>query len=158
MARPNARARDAAVFMKDTAGRTNWGHPGLAKMLRGVGVDEATWKPIPGAHSIWEEVNHIAYWSQYVLERLAGRSKSTPQAWPAGRGGAQAWRRTVTGVLRMHATLVRRIAALDEAALSERARKYTLAQLVLGCTAHVSYHVGQIAVLKRLYRHARRTA
>ncbi len=158
MARQNARARDIAVFMKDTAGRTNWGHPGLAKMLRGVGVDEAAWKPIPRAHSIWEEVNHIAYWSQYVLERLAGRGKSTPQAWPAGRGGAQAWRRAVTAVLRMHATLVRRIGALDEAALSERARKYTLAQLVLGCTAHVSYHVGQISVLKRLYRHGRRTA
>jgi uncharacterized damage-inducible protein DinB len=158
MAGSRARARDLAVFMRATAGRTNWGHPGLAKMLRGVTVREATWKPVPGAHSIWEEVNHIAYWSRYVLERLEGRSKSTPQAWPAGTGSQRAWRRAATGVLRMHATLARRVATLDDARLGEQARKYTTAQLVLGNVAHMSYHIGQIALLKRLYRHAQRAA
>jgi uncharacterized damage-inducible protein DinB len=153
-----SRARELAVFMKATAGRANWGHPGLAKVLRGVSVREATWKPVPGAHSIWEEVNHIAYWSRYVLDRLEGRSKSTPQAWPAGTGGPRAWRHAVTGVLRTHATLARRVAALDDARLAERARKYTTAQLVLGDVAHLSYHIGQITVLRRLYRHARRVA
>lgn len=158
MAGSRARARDLAVFMKATAGRTNWGHPGLAKMLRGVTAREAIWKPLPGAHSIWEEVNHIAYWSRYVLDRLGGRSKSTPQAWPAGTGSQRAWRRAVTGVVGLHATLVRRVAALDDAQLAERARKYTTAQLVLGNVAHMSYHIGQIAVLRRLYRHAQRAA
>lgn len=151
------------VFTRDTAGRGNWGNPGLTKMLGGVGIKEATWRPAPGAHSIWEEVNHIAYWSRFTLDYLKGRAKPTKQAWPAGRGGAAGWRRAVSEASRLHASLVRRIAPLDDAALAARfgltrRTRYTTAQLILGCASHVAYHVGQISVLRRLYRYARRPA
>lgn len=154
----NTLAGALTVFTRDTAGRGNWGHPGLEKMLKGVGVEEATWKPAPGAHSIWEEVNHIAHWSRYMLARLAGRAKPTKQAWPAGTGGAAGWRRAVVKVSRLHAALARRIAPLDDAILGTKrgSTRYTLAQGILGCASHIAYHVGQIAVLRKLYGHARR--
>ena len=163
MAGPSRRkvlARDVAVFMKDTAGRGNWGHPGMAAVLKGISVEEATWKPAPDAHSIWEEVNHIAHWSRHVLDRLDGRGERTQQAWPAGADGAARWRRAVAGVTRLHAAMTRRIASIDDATLAANyaSTRYTMAQLVLGCVSHVAYHVGQIAVLKRLYRHASRSA
>ncbi|MDR7550092.1 MAG: DinB family protein [Armatimonadota bacterium] len=153
-------ARALATFTQDTAGRTNWGHPGLAKMLSGVDVHAATWKPFPGAHAIWEEVNHIAHWSRYVLRRLEGRGTPTRQAWPAGRGGDAGWRRAVADLARLHAAIARRVASLDDAALEARngGRRYTMAQVILGCVAHISYHVGQIALLKKWYRHERRAA
>lgn len=145
------------VFTRDTAGRGNWGNPGLTKMLGGVGIKEATWRPAPGAHSIWEEVNHIAYWSRFTLNFLEGRAKRTKQAWPAGKGGSSAWRRAVAEASRLHAALERRIASLDDTALAARLgrTRYTTSQLILGCASHVAYHVGQISVLRRLYRYAR---
>jgi hypothetical protein len=36
-----------------------WHGPSLRKLLRGVGVDQATRKPIPDAHSIWEVVEAL---------------------------------------------------------------------------------------------------
>ncbi|MGQ0549699.1 MAG: DinB family protein [Armatimonadota bacterium] len=151
-------ADSLAIFARDTAGRGNWGNPGLSRILKGVKVDEATWKLTPGDHSIWEEVNHIAYWSRFTLDYLKGRGKPTKQAWPAGKGGATGWRRDIGEASRLHDELVRRIAALDDAALAARARPtpYATAQLLLGCASHIAYHVGQIAVIRKLYRHARR--
>lgn len=150
-------ADSLATFARDTAGQGNWGNPGLGKILHGVKADEAAWKSSPGAHSIWEEVNHIAYWSRFTLNYLKGRSKATRQAWPAGKGGEAQWERAQSEASRLHDELVRRIAATDDAALAVRAKPtpYTTAQLTLGCTSHIAYHVGQIAVIRKLYRHAR---
>ncbi len=157
--RSNSMLADSiAIFARDTAGPGNWGNPGLGKILHGVQADEAAWKPAPGAHSIWEEVNHIAYWSRFTLDYLQGRGKPTKQAWPAGKGGAARWRRDVGEASRLHDALAKRIAGLDDAALTARARPtpYATAQLLLGCASHIAYHVGQIAVLRKLYRVRRR--
>jgi uncharacterized damage-inducible protein DinB len=164
MAQPTPRttlAQALAVFTTDTAGRGNWGNSGLTRILKGVGVEEATWKPAPHIHSIWEEVNHIAYWSRFTLDYLQGRAKSIKQAWPAGQGGADGWRRAVNEASRLHASLIRLIASLDDATLARRfgirrPSRYTTAQLILGCASHIAYHVGQIAVLRKLFQHTRR--
>lgn len=157
-----SRLADAiAVFTKDTAGRGNWGNPGLNAILKGVGVGEAAWTPAPSAHSIWEEVNHIVYWSRFTLDYLGGRATWIKQAWPAGRGGVGEWRRAIEEASRLHAALIRRVASLDDATLASRfgvrrPTRYTTAQLLLGCASHIAYHVGQIAVTRKLYKHARR--
>ena len=147
-----------AVFVQDTAGRRNWGTIGLAEILKKVRVDEAQWKPAPDTHSIWEEVHHINHWSRFVLDRLEARGKPTKQAWPAAHGGAAGWRLALAGTAALHATLVRRVASLDQDALTAKhaASRYAMAQLILGCVSHIAYHVGQITLLRRLYRHAGR--
>jgi uncharacterized damage-inducible protein DinB len=152
---PHAQA--LVIFTRDTAGRGNWGHPGLAKLLKDVGVEESTWEPGGEAHSIWEEVNHIIYWSRFTLDCLEeGRNKRMTQAWPAGEGDEEGWRKAVAATSRLHAALVRRTASLERKALAVRLgrTRYTYEQLVLGCAAHISYHAGRIALLRRLYRHA----
>jgi hypothetical protein len=151
-------AADLAAFLRDTAGRGNWGHTGLARLLRGVSLEEASWAPGPAAHSIWEEVNHVIYWSEDVLDRLDGRAVARRQAWPAGEGGADGWRRTVARAARLHAALVRRVGGLTPAALARtamRTRNRSNTHLILGGAAHVAYHAGRIALLRRLYAHAR---
>ncbi len=145
------------VLTRDTAGRGNWGHPGLARLLKEVSAEEATWAPGGEAHSIWEEVNHILYWSRFTLDRIEeGRDKRIKQAWPAGEGGEEGWRRTVAEAVRLHARLGRRIGGLTLKALSTKLgrTRYSFDQLILGNVAHISYHAGRIALLKRLYRHA----
>ncbi|MDQ7859367.1 MAG: DinB family protein [Armatimonadota bacterium] len=151
---------DLATFLRDTAGRGNWGHTGLARLLRGVSLDEAIWTPGTAAHSIWEEVNHVIYWSEDVLDRLEGRAVARRQAWPAGDGSPDAWRRAVARAGRLHAALVRHVGALTPAGLARtamRTRNRSTAQLVLGGVAHIAYHAGRIALLRRLYAHARQS-
>lgn len=156
--RPGAPLAQAlAVFTQDTAGRrSNWGHPGLAKLLKDVRVDEASWAPGGEAHSMWEEVNHIIYWSRFTLDCLESGDKPTKQVWPVGGGGEEEWRRAAAQALRLHAALVRRVRGLGPRTLSTRLARtrYTFDQLILGNAAHISYHAGRIALLRRLYRHA----
>ncbi|MCL6554228.1 MAG: DinB family protein [Firmicutes bacterium] len=148
---------ELAAFARDTVTSRNWGHTGLIRILKGVTFEEARWKPAPDAHSIWDEVNHIAYWSEDVLEQLEGRGKPRPQAWPPGEGDPEAWQRAAARARRLHAALIRRIAAATAGTLAQKSQKsrYSNAQLILGGVAHVSYHTGRIALLRRLYQHAR---
>lgn len=152
---------DLATFTRGTAGRGNWGHPGLTRILRGVSAAEATWKPSADTHSIWEEVNHIAYWSEDVVERLEGPGRSRKQAWPEGAGGEAEWRLALNQATRLHARLVKLIEATTPrrlARIAPRSTRHTHTQLILGCVSHIAYHVGQIALLRKLYRHARESA
>lgn len=153
-------AAELAAFARQTAGTRNWGHPGMATVLRGISAEEAAWKPAPEAHSIWEEVNHIIYWAEDVLLQLEGRGAPRPQAWPAAEGGAGGWKRAVARAGRLHASLVRRIAALRPAVLRRKSQKtrYSNAQLILGGISHTAYHTGRIALLKRMYQHAHHPA
>jgi hypothetical protein len=143
-----------AVFARETHSGRNWGHASLSRILKDVTFEEARWKPGPDAHSIWEEVNHIAYWSEDVLEQLERRGKPRPQAWPPGDGGPEEWQRAIGHARRLHVRLVRRIEATRTAQLATKSQKsrYSNAQLILGGVAHISYHTGRIALLKRLYR------
>jgi hypothetical protein len=150
--RMDVQAGDLALFARDTHSGRNWGHAGLSRILKDVTFEEARWKP--DAHSIWEEVNHIAYWSEDVLEQLERRGRPRPQAWPPGEGGPDEWRRAVGSARRLHVRLVRRIEAMRPAELVRKSQKtrYSNTQLILGGVAHISHHTGRIALLKRLHR------
>ncbi|MDR7481958.1 MAG: DinB family protein [Armatimonadota bacterium] len=157
---PAGRSRTSAAlaaFARDTAGRGNWGHRGLAWVTKAVTAAEASWCPTPGAPSIWEEVQHIEHWSRVVLDHLRGRGRPAEQAWPPGAGGERAWRAARRRAARLHGALVREIQRTSGAAWRRRAgpTPYATDQLVLGCIAHIAFHAGQIALLRRLHRHAR---
>ena len=158
--RSDGLAAELAEFEKQTAGARNWGHPGMAAVLKGISVEEATWKPAPDAHSIWEEVNHIIYWAEDVLMQLENRGVPRPQAWPAAEGGGSEWKRAVARAARVHAALVRRIASMSPAALNRKSQKtrYSNAQLILGGISHTAYHTGRIALLKRVHQHVHQPA
>jgi hypothetical protein len=147
-------AADLAIFARATAAGRNWGHTGLALILKGITLEEATWKPTPQTFSIWEEVNHIHYWSEDVLMQLEGRGAPRQQAWPAAAGDADAWRRDLARTKRVHAALVRRIRGLTPAKLAAKSQKtlFSNAQLILGGVAHTAYHTGRIALLRKMYR------
>lgn len=150
-------AIDLAIFARETAASRNWGHTGLAGVLKGIGLDEATWKATPQTFSIWEEVNHIHYWSEDVLLQLEGRGTPREQAWPPAAGGADGWRRDLARAKRVHAGLVRRIRPMTPAKLAAKSQKtrFSNAQLILGGVAHTAYHTGRIALLRKMYREAR---
>ncbi|HEV2356929.1 MAG TPA: DinB family protein [bacterium] len=155
---PMARG-DIVRFRDDTFGTRNWGHKGLRLALRRLSLPEAVWKPGPGLHSVWEQINHVAYWKRYVRERIRGRSRQTNQAWPPAGRTAAGLRRAIAGLERLHRDLRRDVLALPAEAYETRGGpRYSATQLLLGEAAHDAYHIGQIFLTRKLYRRRRRPA
>ena len=62
-----------------------WHGPAVLEAVANVSVEAAAAHPIPGAHSIWEIVLHLAATYRLVLRRIPGQSGnlSAEQDWPA---------------------------------------------------------------------------
>jgi uncharacterized damage-inducible protein DinB len=62
-----------------------WHGPAVLEILADISFEAAVAHPIPGAHSIWEIVLHLAATYRLVLQRIQGRSGSlsAEQDWPA---------------------------------------------------------------------------
>jgi uncharacterized damage-inducible protein DinB len=121
-----------------------WAAPWL-KSVSGLTPAQAAWAPAPGRHSIWQIVEHMIFWREDNLRRLAGGAKPTPEELAAGNFpviGAPtegAWRDTVARLERSQ----QRIAA---AIASEKNPLDRLAYLL----PHDCYHMGQINTLRAL--------
>jgi uncharacterized damage-inducible protein DinB len=114
-------------------------------------------------HSIWQIVEHMNYWMEYEVRRVAGERPSYPdhaiESWPAHPDPAdedqwQAARQRLTDLLGQLAAL----ADSDESTLDKSvppdkpdAKLSTVSAVVKQITAHNSYHVGQIAMLRRQF-------
>jgi uncharacterized damage-inducible protein DinB len=121
-------------------------------------------------HSIWQIVEHMNYWMDYDLGKIAGEVRPYPEkaieSWPThpnpgakGRAGddAEAWQVTT----RRFVDLLARLALLaesDAAALERKIqnvgspkspRESTVHAMLWQIAMHNSYHAGQIALLRR---------
>jgi uncharacterized damage-inducible protein DinB len=138
-----------------------WHGSPLMQILQGINADQATARPIAGAHSIWELVLHITAWKNEVRRRLSGAPAGEPEEgdWPAaGPSSAQAWRQALDRLESAHRGLVAGIRALPEGRLFEPTndqRDRPLGSgvsyyvLLHGIVQHDAYHAGQIAILKK---------
>jgi uncharacterized damage-inducible protein DinB len=147
-------ARDELhLALDDTFGRRNWGHTGLLPAIRGLTVEEASWTVAGVPHSIWQQLNHIAHWKRHVLERIRGGHPRTSQAWPCGGRTSVDLRRTTEDLATLQRAYLAAVRRLDPAVLEEkRGSKYSRVQLLLGELAHMSYHIRQILMTRKLYR------
>lgn len=130
--------------------------------LRGVLARQAAWKPAADRYSIWELTLHIAYWKYAVRRRLDGSPKGgfprTPSNWPRvpDPAGDAAWKEDRSLLRDEHERLVEAVRSFDPGRLDEPGTgKYRFADLIYGVAMHDTYHVGQIQLMKRLYRSAR---
>jgi len=156
--------------------RKSWHGTNLRGALRGVTAEQASWRPAPGRHNIWELALHAAYWKYVVTRRLRGSARGSfplpgrdffarPFGEAAGdrppldAGAASSlivcetdWRRELDLLTEMHRELHAAVAALPAAAIDRpvAGSKATARDLVLGAAAHDLYHAGQIQLLKRL--------
>lgn len=117
-------------------------------------------------HSIWQIVEHMNYWMDYELARIAGEVRHYPEraieSWPVhpagdGRAATEQWQ----AATRRFADLLARLARLAESdgttlersipsdGLPQSPRETTVHATVWQITAHNSYHTGQIALLRR---------
>jgi uncharacterized damage-inducible protein DinB len=143
-------------------GRAGWhGGPTPAGALRGVGAEEAWWRPAPRRKSVWTLALHIAYWKYAVRRLLEGDERGgfprAPSNWPQppDQPDPGQWAEDVALLKAEHARLVEAAAAITPGQLRRRppsSRRWTYGDLIVGIALHDAYHTGQIQLVKRLYR------
>jgi hypothetical protein len=138
--------------------KKSWHGTNLRGSLRGVTCAEASWRPSPERHNIWEFTLHAAYWKYVVRRRLQDEPRgSFPREgsnWlprPNGRTAAD-WKRDVRFLVDTHRSMREAIAGLRASDLSfvPADSKVSNLELISGIAAHDLYHAGQIQLLKRL--------
>ena len=158
----NSRRRSGEVgllldMLDEAFSRKAWHGPTLFGSLRGVGPEQASWRPAPGRHNIWEIVVHATYWKNVLRRRLTGDASRFPlkgSNWFARPAADRVWRQEVAMLVEEHTRLRHAVAELTPAELARlvHGRSDTAAYSIRGIAAHDLYHAGQIQLLKRLMR------
>jgi uncharacterized damage-inducible protein DinB len=143
------------------AGQAWHGGPTPVGAVRGVGAEQAQWRPGPRRKSIWTLALHVAYWKYAVRRLLEGGKRGAfprrPANWPElpPRLDERSWAADVALLRDEHERLVTALAQVDPARLSRRpptSRRWTYGDLMVGIAMHDAYHTGQIQLLKRLWQ------
>ncbi len=128
-----------------------------------VSADFATRTVAAYPHSIWQLVEHMNYWMDYELKKIAGEHPVYPdhaiESWPAHPKPAteEGWN-TVKDRFGRFLSQLSALADGDPAALDrvisnagspQAPRASTVRTILMQLTAHNSYHAGQIALLRR---------
>lgn len=135
-----------------------WHGPNLLRLIEGLTAEHASKHSIPGAHSIWELVNHIAAWNTIVQHEIRGElvEISTERDWPPVWDASDvAWMRSLETLAESRRRLRKAVEGLRDSQLDEKpaARSENSRYLMLhGLVQHDLYHAGQIAVLKKALR------
>jgi len=131
--------------------KRSWHGTNLRGSIRGVSAGQASWRPEPARHNIWEIVVHAAYWKYAVWRRLTGQPRGSfplkGSDWfrRPEDAGERAWREDKALLDQMHRSL-------REAVATRRDVRASDTFLISGAAAHDVYHAGQIQLLKRLHR------
>ncbi len=134
-----------------------WYGPSLRALLADVGPSLAASRPVPGAHSIWEIVRHLSWWTMAVRRRLGGEPVTAAEGedWPAVTSHeSSAWLATLDVLEQSHRAVVAHVAAMPADALTDLVpgQRITNAAMLHGLVQHTVYHAGQIALLRRAAR------
>jgi uncharacterized damage-inducible protein DinB len=130
-----------------------WHGPAVLEVLAGVSVEEAAAHPIPGTHSIWEIVLHLAGTYRLVLRRSQGQSGnlSAEQDWPSVPAPEpERWHEAVEELRRLNREVRQAILAfvgdLDQMLAPGHSSAYVH---FAGLPQHDAYHAGQISLLRK---------
>src|SRR6266536_5045277 len=133
-----------------------WHGAALDELLAHVSCEQAAARPIPGAHSIWEIVLHVAAWAEIALARVHGDRTGDPapeEDWPPvpGSDPAADWQAALERLRDSYRALATGTRRLDQSAIDAKVPglDYSVSNLLHGVIEHATYHGGQIALLKR---------
>jgi len=153
------------LFLDQAYDKRSWHGTNLRGSLRGLDLVEASFRPGPDRHSIWEIAVHAAYWKYAVMRLFTGEKRGSfpleGSNWftrpERGELTLAAWRADLALLREMHERLRDAVEGLDPRHLdtSPRGSKYRFRELASGAAAHDLYHAGQIQLLKRMFRGAK---
>jgi hypothetical protein len=140
--------------------RKSWHGTNLRGSIKGMGAEQAAWRPSTNRHNIWEITLHAAYWKYIVRRRLMSEARGSfplkGSNWferpGRSRTGPAAWKADVALLNEMHTGLRAAVANLTPRQLHQTpvGSKISNLALITGVAAHDLYHAGQVQLLKRL--------
>lgn len=147
-------------ILNEAFDRKSWHGTNLRGSIRGLNVQQASWRPQPERHNIWEHVLHCAYWKYTVRRRLTGEKRGSfalkGSNWferpTATDRSESSWKDAVDLLTENHRLLLASIQELFPDQLNKPAAGggTSILTLVTGIAAHDTYHAGQIQLLKKL--------
>jgi hypothetical protein len=146
-------AKLVLALLDEAYEKKTWHGPNLKQSIKGVSAKQATWRPGPGRHNIWEVMLHAAYWKYAVRRRIEGGKRGSfvlkgsnfftrPEK---GKLNEAAWRADKKLLEREHRALRMTIAKLLRTTRGARFMRQ-----LYGVAFHDIYHAGQIQLLRRL--------
>jgi len=131
-----------------------WHGPSVTEVLNGVSAETASRRPITGAHTIWEIVQHINAWQVGARRRVQKEFVKLTDAedWPAVNSSDEtAWKTALDAIHKSYEQLMSVIKGLDDSELDQKVpgAQYTVYVVLHGVIQHDLFHAGQIAVLKK---------
>lgn len=135
-----------------------WHGPSVLALLKDVTAAQASARPIPGAHTIWELTQHIRAWEGACLRRLNGDPAQLPDSedWSDVNDHSEAaWETTKQRLIETHQQLLQAIDSLDDSRLDQpiindpQINSSSVYVTLHGGVQHDLYHAGQIAILKK---------
>ena len=132
-----------------------WHGDAIWQILGRISAKQAAPRPIPQAHSIWEIVEHMAFWQSVAARRLAGLRAGLEEDphFPLGPAATESdWRQTLDRLHASNQAFREALQKLDPAHLDElsAAGKRTYYEEAHGLIEHHIYHAGQIALLAKM--------
>jgi uncharacterized damage-inducible protein DinB len=138
-------------------------HTDAVECFRGLTPQQAGQRAPGLPYTVWQQLGHLSYWIEYELARLSGTPVEYPEhaslSWPQeeGPGDARAWE---AGMARFEGLLgeLARLAGSSDAELarsvaqphqSQAGNDATLLGVLWQTVVHNSYHLGQVALLRR---------
>ena len=146
--------------LKESYHALAWHGTNLRGSVRGLTIEQASWRPSSHRHNIWEEVVHCAYWKYIVRRRLTGEQRGSfplkGSNWfkrPVEKT-EKAWKNDLRLLDEMHSLLVEEVKKISPADLKKypNGSKFTNLQTISGIALHDVYHAGQIQLLKKLQK------
>ena len=133
---------------------SSWHGPNMVQILDGLELDEVIAKQIGGRHSIWEIVNHIAFWINVVNRSLNGNYVSKGELkrdWPEIGTTQEDW---ILSVEKLHISINSLLDSLSDLSNEELEvmildTNYNYRTVLQGILHHNLYHMGQISLLKK---------
>ena len=143
--------------------RGAWHGPSVQEGLDSVTASAAAAHSIPGAHSIWELVLHLAAWRGEVVRRLErGEPGMPPEGdWPpVGDTSDAAWTEARRRLDESHRQLAAAVARFSEERLDDPVGRKppdpalgtvgSYYVMLHGIAQHDAYHMGQVAILRKV--------
>jgi uncharacterized damage-inducible protein DinB len=150
------------VQIRHTHAGDPWYGAPRTRFLDGLSAERAAHRPLGSPHSLWELVLHMTSWTNEVRRRLGGAAPALPAEgdWPAIADASEAgWARAKDALAAAHIALVNdaeRLTPQDLARQVGEQRDAPLgaglnqARMLVGLAQHDAYHIGQLALVRRL--------
>ncbi|WP_299458119.1 DinB family protein [uncultured Microscilla sp.] len=135
-----------------------WHGTSLRGLLKGVDYLQARQRIFPGTHSIWELVQHIYNWREFVVKKMEGDSEfdielNTIHDWANIQVSTEeSWQKLLSQLADNQQTIVEILGGWLDDQLDDQVpgKDYTYYTLLHGMIKHDIYHAGQIAMTRKM--------